>query len=109
MGAQFDANYKRANADRIAELEKSLGVVTMDNADLTQLAAEFAPLSFDRAGYIWGRSAKGGRTVIANIRGWGYLTGKGEGALGLPDKEASAEQMRWCEMICRAVNMLAAR
>lgn len=75
---------------------------------LLRLAAEsLAPLTVDHAGYIWGRSKKGGKTVIANVRGWGYLTGKGAGALGLTEAEGIDIQREWGEMICEAVNELA--
>lgn len=78
--------------------------------DLTlALAQSLAPLKYDRAGYIWGRSEKGGLTVIANIRGWGYLTGQGHGALGMNDATATARQLAWCEMICVAVNKMAGK
>lgn len=73
------------------------------------LAQSLAPLRYDRAGYIWGRSEKGGMTVIANIRGWGYLTGQGHGALGMNEATAIARQMSWCEMFCVAVNKLAGK
>lgn len=78
----------------------------MDALNL-EFAKQLAPLSYDRAGYIWGRSEKGGRTVIANIRGWGYLTGQGAGALALNDATAVNRQLAWCEMICASVNMAA--
>lgn len=41
---------------------------------------------------IWAPSEKGGETKIFDIRGWGYLTGLGHGALGLPHEEAKAIQ-----------------
>ena len=73
------------------------------------VATSLAPLRYDRAGYIWGQSEKGGVTVIANIRGWGYLTGQGHGALGMNEATAIARQMTWCELICVAVNKLAGK
>lgn len=73
------------------------------------VAQQLAPLRYDRAGYIWGTSEKGGVTVIANIRGWGYLTGQGMGALGMNEQTAIARQSTWCEMICVAVNKLAGK
>lgn len=75
--------------------------------DLRTCAKNMAPFSADRAGYIWGQSAKGGQTVIANVRGWGYLTGGGHGALGLPEELAVNEQRRWGEMIAQALNAFA--
>lgn len=37
---------------------------------------------------IWAPSEKGGETKIFDIRGWGYLTGHGYGALALPFDKA---------------------
>lgn len=41
---------------------------------------------------IWYPSAKGGETKLLDIRGWGYFTGKGSGALGLPHDQAMKRQ-----------------
>ena len=41
----------------------------------------------DAAGYIWANGPKGEFTPL-QVRGWGYYTGGGVGALGLPHKEA---------------------
>ena len=41
---------------------------------------------------IWGKSQKGGDTHIIDIRGWGYLTGGGHGALGLSEADGIAAQ-----------------
>jgi len=41
---------------------------------------------------IWCPSAKGGETKIFDVRGWGYLTGGGHGALGLPSDKAEEIQ-----------------
>lgn len=38
---------------------------------------------------IFGTSFDGGDSRVADVRGWGYLTGKGHGALGLDPDEAS--------------------
>lgn len=45
-----------------------------------------------------------GPMTICDIRGWGYLTGKGHGALGLSQEEAIAIQKANAELIVRAVN-----
>ena len=42
--------------------------------------------------WIWGPSEKGGITHVADIRGWGYLTGRGDGGLRLGEDEAFARQ-----------------
>ena len=67
------------------------------------LAATPSPWRSDRTGlYVWAASAKlkddtfpladggGNDAVIARMRGWGYYTGKGGGALALSSDEAVA-------------------
>lgn len=49
---------------------------------------------------------KGDDTHVADVRGWGYLTGHGHGALKLGDDEALAQQAAWGELIVAAVNAL---
>jgi|GEM_PF-3357304 regulator of replication initiation timing len=44
----------------------------------------------------------GGETPICDIRGWGYLTGQGHGALGLSEKEAIAVQRAIADYIASA-------
>lgn len=41
---------------------------------------------------VWGRSRKDGLAHVVDIRGWGYLTGRGHGALGLSEEEGIAAQ-----------------
>jgi hypothetical protein len=43
-------------------------------------------------GQIWGQSKKGGDAHLLDIRGWGYLTGRGDGALGLSEDEGIEAQ-----------------
>ncbi len=50
----------------------------------------------------------GGDTKICDIRGWGYLTGHGHGALGLPEDEARAVQASNAHLIAAAPAMLEA-
>lgn len=57
---------------------------------------------------VWAPSAKGGDTKVCDIRAWGYLTGKGAGALGLSDDEAVAIQTANARLIAAAPDMLAA-
>lgn len=45
-----------------------------------------------------------GSPRVADMRGWGYLTGKGSGALGLSDDEGIAAQKANAELIVKAVN-----
>ncbi len=44
----------------------------------------------------------GGETPICEIRGWGYLTGKGHGSLGLSEAEAIAVQRTLAAYIAAA-------
>jgi len=50
----------------------------------------------------------GGDAPICDIRGWGYLTGKGHGALGLDQNEAEAIQTANANLIAAAPDMLEA-
>lgn len=66
-----------------------------DPKELRRLAAavkRFAAPWEHIHGGIWCPSEKGGQTKFIDIRGWGYLTGGGHGALGLPSEEAAAIQ-----------------
>lgn len=57
-------------------------------------------------GWIWAPSLKGGNTHVGTVelRGWGYLTGGGHGALGLPGDEAAKAQDAIGEFVVAAVN-----
>lgn len=46
--------------------------------------------------------ALGNQMRIADVRGWGYLTGKGHGALGLPHYQARAIQQANAALIASA-------
>lgn len=52
---------------------------------------------------IWGVDEFGGPCMVADIRGWGYLTGKGQ-ALGLSSGEAVEAQKRTAQFIADAMN-----
>ena len=54
---------------------------------------------------VEGPSEMGGEFCVCDIRGWGYLTGKGHGALGLSEKEALAIQKANAELIASAPDM----
>lgn len=106
--AHFEAQKKAWVAAEMAFGDEGTRVVTPpaaalassgDHAELARLAeaatARLAgpSLSADDFGYqIWGDSQKGGDTHVLDVRGWGYLTGKGAGALGLSDAEAMSAQ-----------------
>lgn len=63
------------------------------------------PFSFNAdSGKVWMPSRKGGQTFCLDIRGWGYLTGGGSGALGLSQQEAVAAQHAFGEWLVRAMN-----
>lgn len=49
-----------------------------------------------------------GPMKVCDIRGWGYLTGKGHGALGLPKAEAKAIQEANAALIAAAPCLLKA-
>lgn len=51
---------------------------------------------------IMGASAKGGEATVLDIRGWGYLTGKGHGALGLDQAAAAEAQDALAEFVIRS-------
>lgn len=59
---------------------------------------------FDGICKVWAPSLKGGHTPVCDIRGWGYLTGGGHGALGLPEEQALETQLAWGHLIAKAVN-----
>jgi hypothetical protein len=61
----------------------------------------------DNAGYIWADSLKGGRTHMIDVRGWGYLTGRGMGALALDNVTASRLQDDLGALLCAAPDLLA--
>lgn len=58
-------------------------------------------------GKIWMPSAKGGDTFVLDVRGWGYLTGRGGGALGLGEDEAMKLQDAFGDMVAAALNAYA--
>lgn len=61
------------------------------------------------SGSIMAPSAKGGFRTVLDLRGWGYLTGKGHGALSLPAETAAAEQDALARFIIEACREKAER
>lgn len=57
---------------------------------------------------IWCNSAKGGHTKIFDVRGWGYLTGQGHGALGLDAETATKIQHANAAVAAAAPDLLEA-
>jgi hypothetical protein len=54
---------------------------------------------------VWGVNAKiGDASPVLDVRGWGYLTGKGHGALGLSVEQAKAEQDAFGELVADLLN-----
>lgn len=61
----------------------------------------------DHALGIWAPNAKiGGETKIFDVRGWGYLTGHGHGALALDTAEAKAIQTANARLAAAALDMM---
>jgi hypothetical protein len=52
--------------------------------------------------YLWVKDDKGASYPIAQMRGWGHLTG--QGGLALNDAEAEEIQVNFADYICQAVN-----
>lgn len=70
--------------------------------------AELLPcrLEYDKNGAIIWAVTRHGKCMFANIRGHGFLTGKGSGALGLDEETANKIQDDWGEKICDLWNEL---
>ena len=66
------------------------------------------PFSVNAAMWIVGVDAFGGSCHVADIRGWGYLTGHGE-ALALDSNVAFKAQMKTAQFIADAMNEKLAR
>lgn len=68
--------------------------------------ASMAPFSYDkRLQKIVGTNAKiGGMTFCLDVRAWGYLTGYGDGALGLDPEVAAKEQDDFGSMVAKMLN-----
>lgn len=49
-------------------------------------------------------AAKGDQVHVADLRGWGYLTGTGQGALGLSEAEGIAVQDAMGRVMAAALN-----
>lgn len=46
----------------------------------------------------------GGSNTVLDVRGWGYLTGRGHGGLGMDDNPALKEQQRFAAFVVDALN-----
>lgn len=64
------------------------------------------PWENDGHGMIWAREVSKGPMHIADIRGWGYLTGRGHGALGLSHEIAAEIQDSNAALIAAAPDLL---
>ena len=54
---------------------------------------------------IYGTSDKdGGQVTVLDIRGWGYLTGHGSGALGMDHNTAFNEQKAFADRVVATLN-----
>ena len=75
------------------------------NPDATVGAAFGGEWRFDPINYtVYAHDVPKGPARVADMRGWGYLTGGGHGALGLSETEAWAIQKANASLICVAVN-----
>ena len=87
----------------------TLAEMRADMVGLAELSARAmdGPLKLDEYNgtFIWGPSRKGGDNLVAEVRGWGYLTGGGTGALGLSEAEGIAIQKATGTLIARSVNI----
>lgn len=83
----------------------------MSGDNRSQPSTEHTPTPWRSCPYsqdIYADDVPKGPMRVADIRGWGYLTGKGHGALGLSDEEAMAIQKANAAFIVEAVNSHAA-
>lgn len=56
-------------------------------------------------GMIWAKGApKGGDVRLFDVRAWGFLTGQGHGAIGLPNAEAAAIQDHMGDTVAELMN-----
>lgn len=64
------------------------------------------PYSTDRYGiFIYGKSDKDdGGVPVLEVRAWGYLTGRGHGAIGVDSPTAIAAQKDFAERVVAALN-----
>lgn len=92
-----------ADADQSAERKDLAGDQTAEQVRHTP-----GPWSVDAMSMHVSAKDSKGYMRIADIRGWGHLTGNGYGALGLPDVEAAAIQKANAHLIAAAPDMLAA-
>jgi hypothetical protein len=70
-----------------------------------------APWSYGHpwpGGWVMAQSLRGGQAHVADVRGWGYLTGSGVGGLRLPSEEASEIQDRIGHLMAAAPDLLEA-
>jgi len=73
-------------------------------AEIRALCELATPAPWEYYGY--GVLILAGNMRIADIRGWGHLTGKGTGGLGLSDDEAIAVQTANGELIAKARELM---
>lgn len=86
-------------------------MTTPDLTNLERLLAEATERPWTAgnhwpAGWIMAEGVKKGPMHVAEMRGWGYLTGRGHGALGLTSLEAARIQDANAALIVEAINAL---
>lgn len=96
----------------VSILEEGLGSFSQakipTGADLNWRTVWPGQWTCDNAGYIWADSLRGGRTHMIDVRGWGYLTGRGMGALDLSHEDARRIQDELGALLCAAPDLLEA-
>ena len=92
--------------DRVHSGVKNAVIPT--GADLNWRTAWPGQWTCDNAGYIWADNLKGGQTHMIDVRGWGYLTGRGHGALDLSYEDAKRLQDELGGLLCAAPETLLA-
>lgn len=63
------------------------------------------PWEIDHGLRIIARNVERGPMTVCDVRGWGYLTGKGHGAIGLSFEEAEKVMMANARLIVAAPDM----
>jgi hypothetical protein len=82
-------------------------MTTPELRDLLDRCTQHSPLPWHHAhGKIWAQSLSGGETPIADVRGWGYLTGGGSLKLD-HDLAANVQDEAWGPLFALAPTLAA--
>jgi len=104
-GMKADSPSQLSDAFRLGYAYASARIAELEWQD-TDSFKNMAPFTYDsRLQKIVGTNAKiGGMAMVLDVRSWGYLTGKGHGALGLPSEKAAIEQDAFGNMVAGMLN-----